>query len=140
LLFGARQDMDDIVVDDGGAMVKTAGPYVSADSAWGGNSWGADPGQGGVFEQVDEVSRNEESDEGRLTANGNTGPAPGAEPPAGSEAGEWNDAERDAEEEGLVDAILSRLHAEGLESLTPRDRELLQRASARYRSRLGRRA
>ena len=46
--------------------------------------------------------------------------------------------EIEAEEERMVDAILSRLHTEGLESLSPAERELLERVSARYRSRLGR--
>lgn len=48
--------------------------------------------------------------------------------------------EVEAEEERQVDAILSRLHNQGLESLTPEERALLERVSARYRSRLGRRS
>ena len=47
--------------------------------------------------------------------------------------------EIEAEEERLVDGILSRLHAHGMDSLTAEERALLQRVSARYRSRLGRR-
>ncbi len=47
--------------------------------------------------------------------------------------------EVEAEEERRVDAILSRLHSQGLESLSSEERELLERVSARYRSRLGRR-
>ena len=47
--------------------------------------------------------------------------------------------EVEAEEERLVDDILSRLHTQGLESLSMEERELLERVSASYRSRLGRR-
>ena len=47
--------------------------------------------------------------------------------------------EVEAEEERLVDAILSRLHTLGIASLSPEERGLLERVSARYRSRLGRR-
>jgi hypothetical protein len=41
-----------------------------------------------------------------------------------------------AEEERSLDEILARLHRHGIDSLSPEDRALLQRASARYRSRL----
>ena len=44
----------------------------------------------------------------------------------------------EAAEEQQVDRILSRLHAHGMDSLTSEERQLLQRVSARYRSRLGR--
>ena len=40
-------------------------------------------------------------------------------------------------EDSRVDAILARLYQEGMKSLTREDRALLQRASVRYRSRLG---
>jgi stage IV sporulation protein FB len=46
----------------------------------------------------------------------------------------------EAEEERQVDGILSRLHAHGIDSLTPQERRLLDRVSARYRSRLGKRS
>jgi len=46
----------------------------------------------------------------------------------------------EAEEERQVDGILSRLHAHGMDSLTAAERRLLQRVSARYRSRLGKRS
>ncbi|MFW6170260.1 MAG: hypothetical protein ACODAD_07205 [Planctomycetota bacterium] len=46
-----------------------------------------------------------------------------------------SEAEVEAEEERRVDAILSRLHVGGLECLTPEERDVLERASARYRSR-----
>ena len=42
--------------------------------------------------------------------------------------------EREAAEEKQMDEILQRLHAEGQESLTPAERALLKRVSARYRS------
>jgi hypothetical protein len=42
----------------------------------------------------------------------------------------------EAEEERRVDEILARLHEHGPESLSPADRALLERVSARYRSRL----
>jgi len=42
----------------------------------------------------------------------------------------------EAEEERRVDEILERLHERGMESLSAEDRSLLQRVSARYRSRL----
>jgi hypothetical protein len=42
----------------------------------------------------------------------------------------------EAEEERCLDEILERLHQHGRESLSPEDRELLERISARYRSRL----
>lgn len=42
----------------------------------------------------------------------------------------------EAEEERRVDEILERLHEHGMESLSAEDRSLLQRVSARYRSRL----
>ena len=47
--------------------------------------------------------------------------------------------EIEAEEERQVDGILSRLHAHGMDSLTADERALLDRVSARYRSRLGKR-
>ncbi len=47
--------------------------------------------------------------------------------------------EIEAADEKLVDGILSRLHAHGMNSLTTEERALLQRVSARYRHRLGRR-
>ncbi|MHB0957286.1 MAG: site-2 protease family protein [Pirellulaceae bacterium] len=47
--------------------------------------------------------------------------------------------EIEADEEKLVDGVLSRLHAHGMDSLTLEERALLQRVSARYRHRLGRR-
>ncbi len=42
----------------------------------------------------------------------------------------------EAEEERSVDEILERLHQQGMEALSPEDRALLDRVSARYRSRL----
>lgn len=45
----------------------------------------------------------------------------------------------EALEEQRVDAVLTRLYSQGMESLSAEDRALLQRASARYRSRLSRR-
>ena len=50
-----------------------------------------------------------------------------------------SDPDEIVEEERQVDSILSRLHSEGLASLTRRERELLERVSARYRNRLQRR-
>jgi hypothetical protein len=44
----------------------------------------------------------------------------------------------EAEEERCVDEILQRLHAHGMQALSPEDRALLDRVSARYRSRLSR--
>lgn len=44
--------------------------------------------------------------------------------------------EQEAEEERRVDEILARLHEQGMDALTPTDRALLERVSARYRSRL----
>ncbi len=46
--------------------------------------------------------------------------------------------EIEAEEERMVDEILSRLHSLGIDSLAPEERALLERVSARYRNRLGR--
>ncbi len=43
----------------------------------------------------------------------------------------------DADDERLIDAILSRVHAHGMQSLSAQERVVLERASARYRSRLG---
>lgn len=40
------------------------------------------------------------------------------------------------EEERCVDEILEKLHQQGMQALSPRDRALLDRVSARYRSRL----
>jgi hypothetical protein len=48
--------------------------------------------------------------------------------------------EIEAEEERQVDGILSRLHAHGMDSLTVDERKLLDRVSARYRNRLGKRS
>jgi Zn-dependent protease len=45
--------------------------------------------------------------------------------------------EIEAEEEKHLDEILARLHITGMEGLTPEERELLERVSARYRSRQG---
>ncbi len=45
--------------------------------------------------------------------------------------------EGELEEDSRVDDILARLYQEGMQSLTREDRALLQRASVRYRSRLG---
>jgi Zn-dependent protease len=42
---------------------------------------------------------------------------------------------RDAEDDRRMDEILARLHETGMESLSPEDRALLNRVSARYRSR-----
>lgn len=47
--------------------------------------------------------------------------------------------QREADEERRVDEILVRLHEQGIESLTNEDRALLDRVSARYRSRSGNR-
>ena len=44
--------------------------------------------------------------------------------------------QREAEDERSLDEILQRLHQYGRESLSPEDRALLERISARYRSRL----
>jgi hypothetical protein len=44
-------------------------------------------------------------------------------------------ARREAEEDLRVDSILARLHSDGLQSLSPAERALLRRASARYRNR-----
>lgn len=44
--------------------------------------------------------------------------------------------QQEAEEERRLDEILQRLHRHGRESLSPEDRVLLERVSARYRSRL----
>ena len=43
--------------------------------------------------------------------------------------------ESEAEEDRRVDEILQRLHANGIDALSPEDRALLKRVSARYRSR-----
>lgn len=54
---------------------------------------------------------------------------------------EWEERrrqrDREAEEERRVDEILARLHEVGLERLTPDERAILERVSARYRSRTG---
>lgn len=47
-------------------------------------------------------------------------------------------AEIEAEEERRVDDILARLHAVGIQGLTPEERALLDRVSLRYRNRLQR--
>jgi hypothetical protein len=44
--------------------------------------------------------------------------------------------QQEADEERSLDEILERLHQYGRESLSPADRALLERISARYRSRL----
>jgi Zn-dependent protease len=44
----------------------------------------------------------------------------------------------EAEEERRVDDILARVHEQGMEALSPEEQKLLERVSARYRSRLGR--
>ena len=41
------------------------------------------------------------------------------------------------DDEAKADEILMRLHEQGLQSLSPADKELLERVSARYRSRMG---
>lgn len=43
-------------------------------------------------------------------------------------------AQREAEEDRIVDSILERLHVHGLQSLTAAERNLLRRVSARYRT------
>jgi Zn-dependent protease len=48
--------------------------------------------------------------------------------------------EKEQEDELRVDEILIRLHAQGMSSLSPDDKALLQRVSARYRSRQGNKA
>lgn len=53
---------------------------------------------------------------------------------AAADAGPWRSADDEAEEAQL-DAVLARLHHYGIDSLTPEDRQLLERASLRYRSR-----
>lgn len=54
---------------------------------------------------------------------------------------DWEDRrkerDRELEEERRVDEILARLHKVGLDNLTPDERALLERVSARYRSRSG---
>jgi Zn-dependent protease len=44
-------------------------------------------------------------------------------------------AAREREEEQLMDAILARLHETGVEGLSPNERTILERVSARYRNR-----
>lgn len=48
----------------------------------------------------------------------------------------FHELEQEAEEERSLDEILERLHQFGRDSLSPEDRALLERVSARYRSRL----
>jgi len=48
----------------------------------------------------------------------------------------FHEVEQEAEEERCLDEILERLHQFGRGSLSPEDRALLERVSARYRSRL----
>jgi len=48
-----------------------------------------------------------------------------------------HDLEAQAEEEQQVDEILARVHENGMSSLSPQDRELLDRVSRRYRQRPG---
>jgi stage IV sporulation protein FB len=48
---------------------------------------------------------------------------------------EEREAQQEAEEERRVDDILARLHASGMHSLSPAERALLHRVSARYRNR-----
>ena len=48
----------------------------------------------------------------------------------------YHELQQEAEEERSLDEILERLHRHGRESLSPEDRALLERVSARYRSRL----
>lgn len=47
----------------------------------------------------------------------------------------YHQLQQEAEEERSLDEILERLHQHGRESLSPEDRALLERVSARYRSR-----
>jgi Zn-dependent protease len=90
------------------------------------------------------------ADEGRRSSDRSDAPEP-ASPPVLREAhssATWapptdtpDDLQRQTErdEELQVDRILSRLHTHGLDSLTAEERALLQRVSARYRNRLGKR-
>lgn len=48
--------------------------------------------------------------------------------------------QREVDEERRADEILDKVHREGIESLTIADREILERVSARYRSRQGEQA
>jgi hypothetical protein len=48
----------------------------------------------------------------------------------------YHEQQQEADEERSLDEILERLHRHGRESLSPEDRALLERVSARYRSRL----
>jgi len=52
------------------------------------------------------------------------------------EAGHERQQEIEIEEEARVDGILARLHKSGMKSLSSEERAILQRVSARYRSRL----
>jgi Zn-dependent protease len=45
--------------------------------------------------------------------------------------------EQEQADERHVDEVLARLHQHGIDSLTPEDRALLERVSARYRNRMG---
>ena len=51
------------------------------------------------------------------------------------EARQRRQQEIEAEDERQVDSILARLHDVGIEGLSPDERALLQRVSARYRGR-----
>ena len=52
------------------------------------------------------------------------------------EAGRQRQRQIEADEEDRVDGILARVHERGIESLSKEERALLERVSARYRSRL----
>lgn len=144
LLFAARQDIADTIVDE-----RIAAPEgkVGHEAGQRAGSRGCRE-QGGAEAEARDLAgdgagdgANEEEGAGEV-AEGQQREAERGDQPAFMDelSAGYEDSEDAAEEERLVDVILSRLHSEGLESLTPEDRELLERASARYRSRLGRRS
>jgi stage IV sporulation protein FB len=120
LLVGARRDVEQL------ATGIEAGEAVA--------QWGASCYDGGTAEPStrdgDEVSQVAPGQSPRR-------PRDAWETPEASPA--EDEAEEEAEEERQLDGILSRLHARGMQSLSAQERELLQRASERYRHRLGKR-
>lgn len=137
LFLGARQDVEECVAQAG--MVQDREPREGGE-----RSGGWKPG--GDCEPATPVSeRKDHGGAGRRHVSD----APGVDETkmaAGKPPDEdWDeepdmeecrtDAEVEAEEERRVDAILSRLHVGGLQCLTREEREVLERASARYRGR-----
>ncbi|MFO7907503.1 MAG: metalloprotease [Planctomycetota bacterium] len=135
LFLGARQEVEECAVQAG--MLQGSEPMEGEDSGGRKPGWGPPPNASSTASKHDggtggrDVSNVPGFVEG--TVDGET---PAEEWDRAPDVAELRtDAELEAEEERRVDAILSRLHVGGLECLTGEEREVLQRASARYRSR-----